>query len=79
MWIVFLPANSMKAGSNPGQDDVEVLSQSDSTSYKWQENESLGRDSLILRFVGMILDSELLNTNEENVGEFELICAEGKN
>ncbi|GBO30826.1 hypothetical protein AVEN_210766-1 [Araneus ventricosus] len=34
MWLVFLPANSMHAGSNPGQDEFEILSQSESTSHK---------------------------------------------
>ncbi|GBM27376.1 hypothetical protein AVEN_250412-1 [Araneus ventricosus] len=31
MWLVFLPANSMKTGLNPGQDEFDVLSES--TSY----------------------------------------------
>ncbi|GBN40284.1 hypothetical protein AVEN_79222-1 [Araneus ventricosus] len=37
MWLVFLPANSMNVDSSPGQDEFEVLSQSESTSYKKSE------------------------------------------
>ncbi|GBN87090.1 hypothetical protein AVEN_178692-1, partial [Araneus ventricosus] len=33
LWLAFLPAKYRNAGSNPGQDEFEVLAQSESTSY----------------------------------------------
>ncbi|GBO17570.1 hypothetical protein AVEN_147213-1 [Araneus ventricosus] len=68
--LAFLPANYMNAGSNPDQDEFELLLQSESTSFKLveaSEYQTLMKPSLSRGTIPLRKKNPLLMKPEEDV------------